>query len=243
MQMARASGMAFGAFFSVLDPVRAVDSGSASAMNATLRPAILRIQALNFSYDRQPALVSDWSTQIDAGVTLLHGDTGSGKSTLLRLLAGALPTTGRLTLAGVRLDTNAAAYRRQVFFCDPAIDAFDQRSARDTTALLGAGDTYFNPDRWQGLVEGFALTPHLDKPMYMLSTGSKRKVWLAAALASGRALVLLDEPTGGLDTASIGCLWGELMRCVERSDQAIVVASAERIEHVPLAGLIELPFK
>ena len=77
----------------------------------------------------------------------------------------------------------------------------------------------------------------------LFRSGSKRKVWLAAALASGRALVLLDEPTGGLDAASIGCLWGELMRCVERSDQAIVVASAERIEHVPLAGLIELPFK
>jgi hypothetical protein len=36
------------------------------------------------------------------------------------------------------------------------------------------------------MVEGFALTPHLDKPVHMLSTGSKRKVWFGAALASGR---------------------------------------------------------
>ena len=213
-------------------------------MTSPSRPAILQVQALNFAYAGAPALVRAWSATLRAGVTLLHGDTGSGKSTLLRLLAGVLPAKGRLTLAGVRLDEDAAAYRRQVFFCDPATDRFDQHTARDTTALLGAGDPRFNEDRWQGAVDGFALTPHLDKPMYMLSTGSKRKVWLAAALGSGRALILLDEPTGGLDAASIKCLWSALTRCAERSDQAVVVATAERIEridHTPLAGSIELP--
>ena len=210
-------------------------------MKPPTRPDILHVQALNFAYDGEPALVSDWSATIRAGVTLVHGDTGSGKSTLLRLLAGTLPATGRLTLAGVRLDADAAAYQRNLFFCDPATDAFDQRTARATTALLGAGDPHFNQDRWQGLADGFALAPHLGKPMYMLSTGSRRKVWLAAALASGRALVLLDEPTGGLNAASIGCLWGGLMRCAEEPERAIVVASAERIERIALAGLIELP--
>ena len=212
-------------------------------MKPPTRPDILRVQALNFAYDGEPALVSDWSATIRAGVTLVHGDTGSGKSTLLRLLAGTLPATGRLTLAGVRLDADAAAYRRKVFFCDPASDAFDQRTARDTTALLGAGDRDFSEDQWQGLVDGFALAPHLDKPMYMLSTGSKRKVWLAAALASGRALVLLDEPTGGLDAASVGCLWGELMHCAEMRERAIVLASAERVDTVAFAGVIELPLR
>ncbi len=214
-------------------------------MNLPSRPDILHVQTLNFAFDGEPALVRDWSATIGAGVTLLHGDTGSGKSTLLRLLAVVLPARGRLTLAGVRFDEDAAAYRRNVFFCEPATDRFEQRSARDTTALLGAGDTQFNADRWQGLVEGFALTPHLDKPMFTLSTGSKRKVWLAAALASGRALVLLDEPTGGLDAASIGCLWSALLRCAEAPARAIVVASAERIDKTALAGvitgLIELP--
>ena len=212
-------------------------------MKPPTRPNILRVQALNFAYDGEPALVSDWSATIRAGVTLVHGDTGSGKSTLLRLLAGTLPATGRLTLAGVRLDADAAAYRRKVFFCDPASDAFDQRTARDTTALLGAGDRDFSEDQWQGLVDGFALAPHLDKPMYMLSTGSKRKVWLAAALASGRALTLLDEPTGGLDAPSVACLWRVLAEVAARPDRALIVASAECIDRVPLAGTIELPLR
>jgi ABC-2 type transport system ATP-binding protein len=213
-------------------------------MISTDRAVVLQVQALNFAYAGQPALVTDWSASVVAGVTLLHGDTGGGKSTLLRLMAGTLPATaGRLALAGVHLDEDPKAYRRQLFFCDPTTDAFDQRSARDATTFLSAGDAQFNEARWEGLVEGFALAPHLDKPMYMLSTGSKRKVWLAAALASGRALVLLDEPTGALDAASTACLWRELMQLAEQGDRAVVIASAERIERVPLRGLIALPLR
>ena len=215
-----------------------VDNG----VSAPGRCVELRLEALNFAYPGQPALVSDWSASIGPGLTLLHGDTGSGKSTLLRLLAGALPATGRLTLAGVRLDEDARAYKRAVFFCDPTTDAFDQIRARDTTTLLSAGDAHFSAACWQRLIDGFALSAHLDKPMYMLSTGSKRKVWLAAALASGRALVLLDEPTGALDAASVACLWRELTRAAGQAERVIVIASAERIDRVPLAGLIALPF-
>ena len=192
----------------------------------------------------QRALASGWSDSIGAGVTLLHGDTGSGKSTLLRVMAGALAAVGRLTLAGVRLDEDREAYQRNVFWCDPATQAFDQVTVRVCTASLSAGDAGFSESEWRALAEGFKLIPHLDKPLYMLSTGSKRKVWLAAALACARALVLLDEPTGGLYGASIGCLWSAFGRFAQaRAERAIVVASAERIDRVRLAGSIELPLR
>jgi len=203
--------------------------------------SVLHIQNLSFSHPDQPALFIDWSARIGSGVTLVHGDTGSGKSTLLRLMSGASPVEGKLQLAGVSLADDPEAYRRQVFFCEPATDAFDQVSAGDCASSLTAGDAHFDPAEWQSLVDGFALTPHLHKPMYMLSTGSKRKVWLAAALASGRALILLDEPTAALDAASIRCLWAALSTRGQQDGQAIVVASFERIDRVPLAGLIELP--
>ena len=203
----------------------------------------LDLNDLGFAYPGQAPLVSGWTTRIGAGVTLLHGDTASGKSTLLRVLAGALPATGRLTLAGTRLDAQPDAYRRNVFLCEPATEAFDQLTARACTASLSAGDAAFDAAAWQALTEGFALVPHLDKPLYMLSTGSKRKVWLAAALASGRALTLLDEPTGGLDAGSIRCLWRALGELADRPDRAVIIASAERIDRVPLAATIELPLR
>ena len=204
---------------------------------------LLDLRDLRFAYPGQAPLVYGWHARIGAGVTLLHGDTASGKSTLLRVLAGALPATGHLRLAGIRLDTEPDAYRRNVFLCEPATDAFDQVTARACTASLSAGDAAFDTAAWQTLVEGFALVPHLDKPLYMLSTGSKRKVWLAAALASGRVLTLLDEPTGGLDAASIRCLWNALARLADRADRAVIVASAERIDRVALAATIELPLR
>ena len=205
---------------------------------------ILHVQGLSFAYPGAPALAADWSATVGAGVTLLHGDTGSGKSTLLRLLAGTLaPAVGRLTLAGVRLDADPAAYRRAVFWCEPACDAFDQVTARACADLLCGDASRFDASEWQMLVDGFALTPHLDKPMYMLSTGSKRKVWLAAALASAHTLTLLDEPTGALDAASVNCLMRALARfsAQRHPDRAIVVASADRLDRVPIAGVIALP--
>ncbi len=210
-------------------------------MNPTATAPILVVKNLSFAYPGRPALLSTWSASIGAGLTQLYGGDGSGKSTILRLLAGSLRGEGRLELAGARLDQEPEAYGRNVFFVDPETDAFNDIPATQCTASLSAGDPGFDEAKWRALVEGFSLTPHLEKPMYMLSTGSKRKVWLAAALASGRALTLLDEPTAALDANSIRFLWRTLADGAGRPDRAIVIASAERIETVPLSGLIELP--
>jgi len=213
-------------------------------MNSPNPLPILQLDGVGFAYPGQPALAAGWSALVGEGVTLLHGDTGSGKSTLLRVIAGTLPASGKLTLAGARLDAEPEAYKRQVFFCDPATEAFDEVTARACTAMLGEGDAGFDAALWQTLVEGFSLLPHIDKPMYMLSTGSKRKVWLAAALASGRPLVLLDEPEGALDARSIGCLWKAVESQATRKGRALLIASSAHLDHVPqiqLAGCIELP--
>jgi len=210
-------------------------------MNSPSRSPILQLHDLNVTYPGEPPLARGWCASIGPGVTLLHGDTGSGKSTLLRVMAGRLPARGHLTLAGLNLHENAEAYRRQVFFLEAGAEAFDQVVARECRVAANAVAGRFSESTWQHLVEGFTLSAHLDKPMYMLSTGSKRKVWLAAALASGAALTLLDEPTSGLDAASIGCLWRALARIGEQPDRAMVIASAERIDRVPLAATIELP--
>jgi len=205
---------------------------------------LLQIDALRFAYPDQPALVSNWNASVGPGVTLLYGDTGSGKSALLQVIAGTLAaSSGRLTVAGASLDTVPEAYRRQVFFVDPTTDRFDQLTARECTASLAEGDAGFDHAKWQAIADGFSLAPHLDKKMFMLSTGSKRKVWMAAGLASGRPLVLLDEPTAGLDMPSTRCLWATLSELAAQSKQAVIVASAARIDTVPLAATIELPLR
>lgn len=205
-------------------------------------PPILQLQDIDFAYPGQSAIASGWTASVGPGVTLLHGDTGAGKSALLQVIAGVLPASGgRLTVAGTRLDASPEAYRRQVFFVDPTTDRFDQLTARECTRQLTEGDTGFDPAAWQALADGFSLEPHLDKKLFMLSTGSRRKVWMAAGLASGRPLVLLDEPTAGLDAGSTRCLWQALAGVAAQERRAVLVASAALVDTVPLAATIALP--
>ena len=90
------------------------------------------------------------------------------------------------------------------------------------------------------LVESLAITPHLDKPLYMLSTGSRRKVWLAAAFASGAPVTLLDEPFAALDAPSIACVKLRLTRSASQTTRALLVADYEAPGGVPLASTINL---
>ncbi|MDB5998373.1 MAG: transporter, partial [Rhizobacter sp.] len=81
---------------------------------------LLQVQHLSFTYPDDSPLLTAWSASVTAGLTLLHGDSGSGKSTLLRLLAGTQTIKGRLTLNGIRFDHDPAAYRRALFWREPA---------------------------------------------------------------------------------------------------------------------------
>ena len=84
------------------------------------------------------------------------------------------------------------------------------------------------------------LGPHLTKPGTMLSAGTRRKVWLAGAFASGAAVTLLDEPFAALDKASIGFVLELLDDAAASSTRAWVVADYEAPRGVPLAAEVDL---
>ena len=208
-----------------------------------LKP-VLHVQQLHFAYPGAPVLVERWSHAVPAGVTWLRGDTGSGKTTLLSLLAGEQVTGGGLVLDGVDWRADAAAYRRGLFWHDPASadsDACHALTPPDIAARLRARHPRFDDTAWRQHLHGFGLGPHLAKPLFALSTGTRRKVWLAAALSAGCALTLLDEPTAGLDAPSVAYLMQALAHCAAWPGRATVVASGVPLDGVPLAGVIDLP--
>jgi len=199
----------------------------------------LELDRIGIAYPDQAPLTSDWSARLVPGVTLLFGDTGSGKTTLLRVLAGEQRASGRLVLDGIDLDRDERAYRDRVCWLAAVDDAHDQTIVSTLPALLGA-----DAAMWAAHAQAFALGPHLAKPLYMLSTGSRRKVWLATALATRRALLLLDEPTGALDAPSIAHLMRALAEAAERRDRIVVVASSQDLpETIALNARIELPIQ
>lgn len=186
-------------------------------------------------------LFANLSIGILPGVTLVQGGDGRGKSTLLRLLAGALPgDAGQLRLNGVPLKEQPEAYRRQLFWMEPRTDTFDQLTPPQYFESVRSRYPGFDSDMVAPLVEGLGLEPHMDKQLFMLSTGSKRKVWLAAAFASGADLLLLDEPFAALDAPSIAfvkALLGGTSACPGR---AVVMADYGAPAGVGLAGLVDL---
>ena len=203
-------------------------------------PAVMQGEGLCFSYP-QRALFTHQSVCIAPGVTLVRGDESTGKSTLLRLLAGELAASaGVLRVNGVALHEQPQAYRQEVFWADPRSETWDQATPLNYFKSLHRRYPGFDDSWIDELAVGLSLTPHLDKPMYMLSTGSKRKVWLAAAFASGAAVTLLDEPFAALDKASIGFVLGLLADAAKHPTRAWVVADYEPPGEVPLAAIIEL---
>jgi ABC-type multidrug transport system ATPase subunit len=90
------------------------------------------------------------------------------------------------------------------------------------------------------LIEGLSLSEHIDKALYMLSTGSKRKVWIAAAITSGAELILIDDPFAALDKPSIRFISQLLQDASKETTRAWVISGYEAPEGVHLAQLINL---
>ena len=95
------------------------------------------------------------------------------------------------------------------------------------------------------MIEGLSLAEFLDKPLYMLSTGSKRKVWLAAAFACNADVALLDDPFAALDKPSIRYVTEVLRGLALQTQRALVITGYDAPkydapDYVPLAGLIDL---
>ncbi len=204
---------------------------------------LLRVDGLAFSYP-QRVLFDGWSMCIGPGVTLVRGGEGVGKTSLLRLLAGELVAqAGELQIRGVSLQAQPEDYRRSVFWIDPRTEAFETISVNQFFDLQRAKWPGFLPAEapaWTDLLAGLSLTEHLDKPLYMLSTGSKRKVWLAAAFAAGATVTLLDDPFAALDKASIRYVLQLLAAAAGQGQRACVVAHYEAPPGVALAQVIDL---
>ena len=131
-------------------------------------------------------------------LTLLVGPNGAGKSTLLRALAGLLPASGDVRVAG-HLPGSLAARALFAFAPDePALyeDLTLAEHTRFTAALYGRPKA---EERARTLLDAFALGAKLDEVPGSHSRGMRQKLGLALALGLAMPLTLLDEPFNGLD--------------------------------------------
>jgi len=221
------------------------DAPMAGGKRTTDEPetAVLTVRNLSFHFPEKTALFTDWFTRIPAGITLVRGGESRGKTTLLRLLAGEVAAqSGDLQINGISLNHAPDAYRGKVFWTDARSEAFDQVSTLDYLASLRTRYPAFDPQTIGPLLAGLSLDEHQHKPMYMLSTGSKRKVWLAGAFASAADVTFLDEPFSALDKPSIRFVTELLAKEATRGNQkrAWLIADYAAPGGLPLASVIDL---
>lgn len=184
------------------------------------------LQAQELTHGPIQNLSFTWPT----GVSWICGDEGTGKTTLLRLLAGDVqPLRGTVS-----------APEGGVFWVDL------QSPAHDTTTVQACWDTLrVHYPKWddallQDLAEALDMQQHHDKRLNMLSTGSRRKAMVLAALASGATVTLLDQPFAALDLASIRILKEFLSEAAEHPSRTWIVADYEAPSDVPLASVLNL---
>jgi ABC-type multidrug transport system ATPase subunit len=183
---------------------------------ARARP-IVRLRSVGHAWPDGTTLFEALDAEVTAGLTVVRGGDGRGKTTLLRLMAGELaPVAGRIERAA-----------GPVSWHDPRDPRDDGRVVDECLAAERARLPAWDADRCEALLEGFAMQPHRGKRLEQLSTGSRRKVWLVAALAGGAPLVLLDTPYASLDAPSRALLERELARIGAEGRQAVVVADFE----------------
>ena len=166
-------------------------------------------------------VLDDLSLRLPAGrVTGLLGPSGCGKSTLLRSVVG-VQVVERGTVRVLGLDAGAPALRARVAYATQAASVYDdlgvEENLRYFAAVLGAPR-----DDVERVLAEVDLADDADRPVARLSGGQRSRASLAVALLGAPELLVLDEPTVGLDPVLRADLWGLFRRLADEGRTLLV---------------------
>ena len=186
---------------------------------------LLSVQGLSKSFGTLRA-VDNVSFAVHAGELYgLLGPNGAGKTTTLSIIAGLLrPDAGEVIMDGVRLKDDSARARRYLGVVPQELAIYEELSARENLEFWGrlAGLSAREARiRAAELLEALALADRAREPVKTFSGGMKRRVNLGCALLHRPRLLLLDEPTVGIDPQARASLLG-FVRGLQRDGTAIL---------------------
>jgi ABC-type lipoprotein export system ATPase subunit len=198
-------------------------------------PGAIRCAEVSFRYfPRQPLVIDGFTHTFRPGITLIKGASGCGKSTLLRLMAGYLvPCGGFVVTPRDGPPTDAGFQRRDVGYVFQQLNLLPLASVRRNLALaaslagLSTHETARRSTKWLQLlgIEGFA-----DRLPQSLSGGQQQRAAIARALVKEPLVLLLDEPTSGIDDLNARVIARALQEYVTGSHICVISSHDARLD-------------
>jgi ATP-binding cassette subfamily A (ABC1) protein 3 len=192
----------------------------------------LRVLHVTKTYGRNVA-VQDVTFGVSRGeVFALLGPNGAGKSTTISLIRGDIQPRkgGEIFVENVSVGKHRAAARSHLGVC-PQFDAMDQMTViehlRFYARVRGVPDIEHNV---REVIRAVGLEPYVDRMAAKLSGGNKRKLSLAIALMGNPTVLLLDEPSSGMDAASKRVMWRTLASVVPGRSLVLTTHSMEEAD-------------
>lgn len=161
---------------------------------------MIQFSEVRFGYRKRKTLYHDLQLSVQAGhIYGLLGKNGAGKSTLLKLISGLVfPSAGKVVVLGQEPRKRQPSFLEKVFLIPEEIETPD-------VDVIGFADDYapfypnFDKQQFLKLLTDFDV-PQVN--LKQMSYGQKKKTWIALGIAANTQLLILDEPTNGLDIPS-----------------------------------------
>lgn len=202
---------------------------------------ILELQNINFAYEAKPVL-QNINLQFEQGQTIaVLGSNGAGKSTLFLLLNGVhTATEGRILLNGQVIQHTKSDLQRLrsqvgIVFQNPDDQVFSSSVAKDIAfGLLNQGmNSELAMQEVKSIAAQLKITHLLELPTHALSFGQKKIVAIAGILVMRPKVIVLDEPTAGLDPNGVSEVLS-LLNKIKKELGMTVILSTHEIDLVPL---------
>ena len=197
-------------------------------------PPILVVDHLTKSFasgKQRVQALDEVNFAVEPGViTGLIGPDGAGKTTLMRLAAGLLvPDSGTVTALGLDATRDSLAVQAALGYMPQRFGLYEDLTAQENLDLYAdlqgvAKET--RKDRYAELMHMTGLQPFVDRLAGRMSGGMKQKLGLACTLVRAPRLLLLDEPTVGVDPVSRRELWAIVNRLVAESGMSVLLSTA-----------------
>ncbi|MEN0006160.1 MAG: ABC transporter ATP-binding protein [Bacteroidota bacterium] len=159
----------------------------------------------------------------------LLGPNGAGKTTTLRMLSGLLqPTAGEAFIGGHSMQREKLKARRNLGFLTGDMDLYRRLNPKEVLTYFG--QLYEVPKatlttKVNQLIEDFGITPFVDRHCEKLSTGRKQRVSIARTLVHDPKVVILDEPTTGLDIMASEFILQFIKRMAKEEGKAVIFST------------------